>query len=312
MNRLTVMTLAMLLILTGCLPANLPQQPTSTPPLPTPVAPTATLLPTLPPEPTETPSPSLLNLDLLNNFSYWVEDFKIQALLKDGAYDDGKIQAQLIEPVALGDLNGDGREDAAVILAIKSGGTGTFYNLIVILNQNETPVQAASSYIGDRQGIKNLVIANSRIILDYITQGPKDPLCCSSEHRLRSYLLVNGKLLLASEQVLGSQTTQATPLPNAILIDQPVTGDPLTAPLRVHGRVSQVPPEKKLAYFVTDMNRVVLTQGEVNLEGQPGETGDFSFEINLGTVSPGLVQIEIVDSSEGIQRGRSIVVLVAP
>jgi hypothetical protein len=75
------------------------------------------------------------------------------------------------------------------------------------------------------------------------------------------------------------------------------------------GRVSQVPPEKKLAYYVTDFNATLLMQGEVSLEGEPGA---FAFEFNLGAVPPGVIQVEVVDSANGILRGRSIAVLVAP
>jgi hypothetical protein len=36
----------------------------------------------------------------------------------------------------------------------------------------------------------------------------------------------------------------------------------------------------------------------------------FEFEFTLDSVSPGLIQVEVVDSANGIQRGRSIVEMV--
>jgi len=323
MKRFSIFCILVVLFITqtACnFPTTRPIQVT----MPLPIATTVTAETPLPvdtmsPEPTfttqaaaETPSSGQINLELLKNFTYWVEDFNTQVTLKDGAFSDSQIRSQLIEPAALGDLNSDGQTDAAVILTIDPSGSGTFYYLIAVLDQNGTPAQAGFSSIGDRQGINNLEIVNSRIILDFITQGLSDPLCCPSEHRLRSYLLENGALYLASEQILDSPEAQATALPNAILIDQPVTGDPLTTPLQVRGRVSQVPPEKKLAYYVTDFNATLLMQGEVPLEGEPGGTGTFAFEFNLDAVSPGLVQLELVDSANGILRGRSFVVLVVP
>lgn len=256
------------------------------------------------------PTTGDINLDLLKNFTYWVEDFQKQVVLADGVFSDGEIHSDLVEPAALGDLNGDGQMDAAVILRVDPSGSGTFYYLITLLNQNGSPVQTGFSYIGDRQLINNLQIAEGRVILDYITQGLSDPSCCPSEHRLRSYLMEN-TLYLASEQVLDSPTAQATPLPNAILIDQPVSSAPLTIPLQVRGRVSQVPQEQKLAYYVTDLNATLLAQGEVPLEGEPGGQGAFVFEITLDTVSPSIYQLELVDTANGILRGRSIVVLIS-
>lgn len=272
-------------------------------------APTASL-PALPPaaEVVQKPSTSRISLDLLKNYTYWLKDFNIQVTLKDGVFSNDSIQCQLIEPAALGDLNGDGQGDAAVMLAIKSGGSGTFYNLITILDQNNTLVQTGFSYIGDRQVVKNLEIVRGRIILDYLTQGGNAPLCCPNEHRLRSYLLENGALLLTGEQILDSLEAQATPLPNNIIIDQPVTGDHLSKPLMVRGRVSQLPPEKKLTYSVTDLSGALLLQGEVPLDA----SGAFEFEIPLGDVPTGLIQVALVDSANGILNGRSIVVLVAP
>jgi hypothetical protein len=324
LNPLKAISIAFLLFLSGCLPANASPKTTDTPAPPSSLTPEPAASMTPAPSPTppatlpdlatrtaEIPSSSRISLELLRNFTFWVEDFNTPAALKDGAFSNDTIQGRLVEPVAIGDLNGDGQADAAVILAIKSGGTGTFFDLIALLDQDGTPVQSGFSYIGDRQMIKNLEIVGNRVILDYFTQGTGIPLCCPNEHRLRSYLLENGALHLASEQVLDSPAAQATPLPDEILIDQPATGSQLTAPLQLRGRVSQVPPEKRLAYHVTDLNGTLLTQGEVPLEGEPGGPGAFAFEITLDPVSPGLVQVELVDSANGMLRGRSTVVLIA-
>ncbi len=318
MNRFKVIPIAMLVFFSGCLPANLPQVPTATSApdgqIATPLM-TATEMPPAPTKPTlpavETPSSSSITPELLKNFTYWIEDFNTQAALKDGIFRDNKIDTQLIEPVALGDLNGDGQQDAAVILATNSGGSGTFFDLFALLDQNGTLQQAGFSSIGDRQAVKNLQIAHGRIILDYLTQSLNDPLCCPSEHRLRSYLLENDALRLVSEQILDSPATQATLLPDEILIDLPVTDGPLSIPQQVRGRVSQVPPEKKLAYFVTDHNAVLLAQGETPLQGEPGGPGAFEFEFNLGAVSNGLIQVEVVNSAGGILRGRSTIILIS-
>lgn len=293
----------------------------------TPSAPAATLAPPAPP-PTftalpaaPTPSPAAdtpaapssggLSLELLKNFTYVVEDPTIQVSLKDGEFSGDHIHSQLIAPAAFGDLNGDGLEDAAVVLATNLGGSGTFYDLIAVLNQNGTPAQAGYSPFGDRQAVRALRIADGRVVLDYLTQGRGDPFCCPSEHRLRSYVLDGGALRLASEQVLDSPTAQATPLPNMILIDQPAaTLDFLTNPIQLRGRVSQVPPEKKLEYDVTDMQSVLLMQGEVPLEGVVGGPGTFSIEITLDPPPTGIIKVELVDAANGILRGRSMVDLV--
>ncbi len=281
-----------------------PGQPGITPPPP----PTFTPLP-----PTVTPAASsgAITLDMLKNFTYTVESATLQVPLQNGVYQGDHVNSRLVEPVAFGDLNGDGRPDAAVILATNLGGSGTFFDLVAVLDQNGTPVQAGYDSFGDRQGIKGLRIENGRVVLDYLTQGLKDPLCCPSEHRLRSYLLDGGVLRLASEQLLVSETEQATPVPDAILIDQPAMLARLASPLHVRGRVSQVPPEKKLEYDVTNRDAVLLLQGEVPLQGEPGGPGTFDFTITLDPQPAGIIKLELIDAANGILRGRSMVELLA-
>jgi hypothetical protein len=152
-----------------------------------------------------TPS-SQLSLSQLSDFTYMVPDFNTQAALKAGTYQDDKLQVRLVEPVAFGDLNGDEQGDAAAFLAVNSGGTGTFFYLIALLDQNGTPIQDASTYLGDRQRIVSLEIEQGQINVDYYTQGPNDGLCCPSQHQLRTYKLENHTLQVVSEQILPAAT----------------------------------------------------------------------------------------------------------
>lgn len=202
-----------LVFLVGCAPAGFLQGAAETQvPVPsTPTSKPATAeVPTDTSQPVETPLPGL-SLEMLKNFTYAVPDFNINAALQDGAFDNGEVRVQLVEPAAFGDLNGDGLADAAAVVIVDPSGSGTFFNLVALLNQNGAPAQAAFSYIGDRQGILNLEIMDGQIKLDYVTQGPEDPLCCASEHMVRTYRLVGNTLEITSEQDLGRLDPQATP-----------------------------------------------------------------------------------------------------
>jgi hypothetical protein len=281
-------------------------------------APTALPTPALPPLETPLPSPTSqpletsLNLEQLKNASYFLEDFNIQLRLVDGAFSNGQIQVNLVGPAAFGDLDGDGQEDAAVLLTIDAGGTGTFYHLFALLNQGGQPLQAGAAYVGDRQLVNELYISNGRILLDHQTHGLSSPLCCPDEHRLTGFVLEKGRLRRTSEQVLDSPQAQATPVPVLIFIDQPADSDPLTSPLVVRGRISQVPPERILEYYVVDAAAVLLDRGEIPLVGDPGGPGTFLFELSLEDVSTGLIQLELVDAADGLLRGRAAVILIAP
>lgn len=77
-----------------------------------------------------------------------------------------------------GDLNGDGIEDAAVILAENSGGSGVFIYLAAVVDRDGAPVNAATHLLGDRVEIKSMTIDNRQIVVNMLTQGPDDPFCC--------------------------------------------------------------------------------------------------------------------------------------
>jgi hypothetical protein len=320
----------LLVLLAGLMACNLPAALVVLTPTPIDTLPNTPAIPTpTQPEPAGSPQPEIptptasattgipstgeISLETLLNFTYRIEDFDAQITLQNGVADEGDLYVEFVEPAAFGDLNGDGQVDAAVALKVNSGGSGNFIDLISLLNQNGTLVQAGFTAVGDRQRIVNLQIMDGRVVLDYFAHGLNDPACCPSEHRLRSYIPENNTLHLASEQVLVTPEEQATPLPNAILIDQPAELQTFTNPLRVSGRVSQVPPESKLVYYITDRSATLLAQGEVPLVGEVGGPGTFNFEITLEEgLSLSVLQLELVDGANGFLRGRSMVLLLPP
>ncbi len=102
---------------------------------------------------------------------------------------------QLLEPVLHGDLNGDGAEDAAVLLSTQNGGTGHFVELAVLLNRNGAAVNVSTVSLGDRVVMESGQIADGTIILDMRVQGAHDPLCCPSQLVTWRYQLVGADLV---------------------------------------------------------------------------------------------------------------------
>lgn len=149
----------------------------------------------------------------LNNAEYQVSLFeKVKIKLRDGEYADPQQWMWLsLDTFASGDLNGDGRKDAAVILAANGGGSGTFMSLGTVLNEAGQPMQTASEDLGDRVVVKSIAIADGTITLTLVTHGPDDPMCCPTLKVMRTYRLDNGKLARVSETPLGKIKPETEP-----------------------------------------------------------------------------------------------------
>jgi hypothetical protein len=102
----------------------------------------------------------------------------------------------LTDHVARGQLNG--QEAAAVILVTDPGGSGTFYDLAVVVEQDGQPVNVATTLLGDRVQINALSIENNEIVVDMVTQGPEDPMCCPTQQVVQTYELQGDQLVQTS------------------------------------------------------------------------------------------------------------------
>jgi len=125
-----------------------------------------------------------------------------KARLKDGSYREKAtpgspidIVITLHERYACGDLDGDGSDDAAVILVVQSGGSGTFYYLCAVLNEEGALVNVATLFLGDRILIRDLIIQSGQIKIDMLVQGPGDPMVKPTREAHRTYYLAGNRLI---------------------------------------------------------------------------------------------------------------------
>lgn len=102
-----------------------------------------------------------------------------------------------------GDLNGDGLDDAAVILWETSGGSGTRSYLAVTSRMGKKIENLGTALVGDRVQVRSGWIVEQRVTLDLVRAGPTDAACCPSERALVSWSLVDGGLTKLEEEVIG-------------------------------------------------------------------------------------------------------------
>ena len=129
--------------------------------------------------------------------------------LVDGLYREPISEGSAIDLVVLlttyavfGDVTGFGSEDAVVVLVSKPGGSGSFYDLAVVRKQDDTLTNIARIQLGDRVQIKNLQIEDGEIVVEMLTQGPNDPMCCSTQNVSNRYAVENGELVLIRSEVI--------------------------------------------------------------------------------------------------------------
>jgi hypothetical protein len=281
-RKLLVPVLTLVLALLAC---GLPSTPTITP--------TLTLVPV-----TDTPPAPALTLDMLRNGTYYAPFYQKTVTLTSGAYTEGSgadtYSVNMLDVYAMGDLNGDGLDDAAVLLVENGGGSGQFESLVVVLNVGGSPKQAGQAELGDRVLVNAVTIASAAVTLDMVVQGPNDPLCCPSVPEKQVYRLVGNALWLTR---LTSQAPGGAE--RAVTVESPVYGATVTNPFTVSGSVTIAPFENTLAVRIylpdgTKVNESPLTVTAT----QPGAPGTFSRDFDLSNAGiTGTVIIQFLDLS---------------
>jgi heat shock protein HslJ len=156
---------------------------------------------------------SPLTEEALKNAVYhseWAEDGTAQ--LADGEYRMPIVEGSATEliirlmDVAFGDLGGDGISDAAVVLVTDPGGSGKFFGLAAVVNRDGNPEHVTSVSLGDRVQIESLSIVAGQVVVEMITHGPDDPMCCPTQQVVQTYALQGDQLDLISSEVISSES----------------------------------------------------------------------------------------------------------
>jgi hypothetical protein len=105
-----------------------------------------------------------------------------------------------------GDFNNDGLSDIAVTITARGGGTGNFYYLVLFENNNGTPQYVTAQGLGDRIDVNKITYSRGVFSVDIITQGPNDPMCCGTLHKILQFKIKDGSLMDVSDVPPSSST----------------------------------------------------------------------------------------------------------
>ncbi len=319
--------LALMLAILAC---NL-QSVQPTPTFPVPAASTDTSLPPapavtvaapatdtpLPPVPTNTiaPAPSVpggLTLDMLKNGTYHTPAYGRTVTLVNGSYSDGAgasaFSVQMLGVYAFGDLNGDGKADAVVLLAESGGGSGEFESVIAILDQGGTPHQVSQAQLGDRVQIKSVDISSGVIHLDMLVQGPNDPMCCPSLSQKQNYWLIDNRLWLMRLY------STIDGMEHVIVVELPGIWSTVSNPFTVKGSMTFLPFENTLAFRIYTTDGTKINESSLTVTPSEGTAGTFSHVFNLNSAGISdwvIIQFLDVSAADGSTIALGSVILKA-
>jgi hypothetical protein len=305
MNRRPfLLLLALPLAIMACIITSVTGTPETSPTITTEAPGVTSPIPATPSAPALPPtSSSGLTLENLRNATYDISAFfgsPLTITLVNGSYLSGSdpaavdyMSVNMGDMVAFGDLNYDGLSDAAVILAINTGGTGVFTNIASVLDNSGAPSNVASIFIDDRPIINSLAISNGEILADIIIHGSTDPGCCPG------FQTQQGFRLYGSQMILTRRASWLAGTQRAININSPADLAVVTYPLTISGSVTVGPFENTLAFKVYTPDNTLVTNGPVMTDSpDAGEPGNFSHTIDLSMAGVyGLVRIEFAELS---------------
>lgn len=223
-------------------------------------------------------------LNQLQNMEYTLPDFGTVSL-SNGTYEnrEQRFTVTLVNQegwLAAGDLDGDGNEDAVVLLGVTSGASGQFTYLVPVLNQGTTLQPLAATFLGDRVKINSLTVASQQITLNMVTQGPDDPMCCPTLEVTRIYQLQPTLVQVGGDPAtpmplpapLPSDSTRSDETINES-IDEPMPAtDRVTGTVNYRQRIA-LPPNAIVEVSLLDVSRqdvaaTVISSQTIPLEGK--------------------------------------------
>ena len=80
-----------------------------------------------------------------------------------------------------GDVDGDGTEEAVVVLLESSGGTGVNSHLAVVGRVDDEAANLGTALIGDRVQLQTLRVSKQQIVAEVVQAGPEDAMCCPTQ-----------------------------------------------------------------------------------------------------------------------------------
>lgn len=100
----------------------------------------------------------------------------------------------------------DGKAVGAAILVTQTGGTGSFYDLALLVRTADGWVNRDVISLGDRIAVHELAIRDNQVVLTMTVHAPHDPLCCPTLPLEKRYLVQADRLVATGESAVATTT----------------------------------------------------------------------------------------------------------
>jgi len=150
------------------------------------------LNPVVTPNPVLTPTSTPVVFNPLNA-TYFIDNAPV--VLANGQAKTETSSTLVFGQPTVGDLNGDGLADAALILTQDTGGSGTFYYVAAAINTASGAQGTNAILLGDRIAPQNIEIKSGQIIANYADRKPTEPMTTPPSVGVSAYLALDGSTL---------------------------------------------------------------------------------------------------------------------
>jgi len=115
-----------------------------------------------------------------------------------------KIKTNIFGEPTKADINGDGKEDAIMIIIQEPGGSGTFYYAAGSINDNGKALGSNAILLGDRIAPQNIVFENGEIIANYAERKKGEPMTAEPSVGVSRYFVTYGAELVEKNKQTNS------------------------------------------------------------------------------------------------------------
>ena len=159
------------------------------------------------------------------------------------------VTTQIFGKPTYGDMNGDGKNDAAVFLVQDGGGSGTFYYVAVALSTSTGTVGTNAIFLGDRIAPDTMQIANGMVVVNYADRKAGDPMSVSPSLGVSKYLVV-------ASDTLYDAPTDIYPLPSGFTWNDKTSATMTQNDVNVAGTLVGIKTTSQPITNITDLSLI--------------------------------------------------------